>query len=483
MQWRWSWLVCLGLTALLVLSLGIRFHRLASQSMWIDEVSSLENSRVPMAVMFETSAMLNNSLPTYFLLLRAICPADNTAAEFAARAVSGIAGGLTVPVLTVLVFLWRRNWKTAFAAGILLAINPLHLWYSQEARAYAPMLLLGCAALLGYELGKERETKPVWWCGYIAFAIAAAAFHKTALVFPVICGLRHLRDVLPTKRWASLWPHVPVAAFVLFVLSLESHPPVEFGRPPSLLEIPYTALTFVGGYSFGPSLADIQNVGPLLAVKQNLPQILIIGGVLALLATAFARKWREVFRGPEIWLALLGVGVVAATARLTGFPFNVRYALPGLLGFLAMTGALASAPQYLSRLALASLVGVSLWADVQWFTQAKYRKADYRAVAAWLIKNSREIRTWTAVPDYCTYPLWFYLQSAPSVREGLLRSPESRTATFPPAPDVLILGRRSHVLEPEELVSAYQTNVGPVSVVRSIQGFELYTPERLRPKP
>ena len=55
-----------------------------------------------------------------------------------------------MPLLIGVVFCWRRQWGTALLAGLLLAVNPLHLWYSQEVRGYATMLFFGLLTLLAY---------------------------------------------------------------------------------------------------------------------------------------------------------------------------------------------------------------------------------------------------------------------------------------------------------------------------------------------
>ena len=142
--------VVVALTLLLTLvALTLRFYRLSNQSMWTDEVSSVETAREPLSKMTQESGSENVYLPGYFILLRAVLRDANQDIEFRARGLSALAGGLSVPLLIGLVFCWRRQWGTALLAGLLLAVNPLHLWYSQEVRAYATMLFLGLLTLRG----------------------------------------------------------------------------------------------------------------------------------------------------------------------------------------------------------------------------------------------------------------------------------------------------------------------------------------------
>ena len=113
----------------------------------MDEISSVATARVPMNEIVDRSAQ-NNSLPTYFLLLRPLVTGSNEHIEIRARLISALAGAASIPVFIALVFLWRGGGLTALIAGLLLALNPLHLWYSQEARGYALMLLFGAALML-----------------------------------------------------------------------------------------------------------------------------------------------------------------------------------------------------------------------------------------------------------------------------------------------------------------------------------------------
>src|SRR5439155_440753 len=128
-----------------LLGLALRLYRLANQSLWMDEISSVETARVPLDQIIERSAQ-NNASPAYFLLLRPIVGKSNGRIEARARILSAIAGALSIPVFIGVVLHWRKDWATALTAGVLLAINPLHVWYSQEVRGYAIMLFFGLCA-------------------------------------------------------------------------------------------------------------------------------------------------------------------------------------------------------------------------------------------------------------------------------------------------------------------------------------------------
>ena len=104
----------------------------------------------------------------------------------------------------------------------------------------------------------------------------------------------------PPKQIATGWLiHLPLVIGALIVLALKSYPPPEeYSRRSSGLEVLYTFLTFVGGYSFGPSLTEIQWHGPWLAVSHHLGQVGMIAALLGLVALSCLLNWREALTEP-----------------------------------------------------------------------------------------------------------------------------------------------------------------------------------------
>lgn len=488
---------------LTLLGFGLRLFHLSNQALWTDEISSIDVARAPLHQVYEQSARINNSLPTYFLLLRECLGQATTGLEFTARFPSTLAGTLSIPVFIGVVWFWRRNWKTALLAGALLAVNPLHVWYSQEVRAYAVMLFFGLLSVLGFEWARAGG-KRLGWALYWGAGLLAIALHKTGMIFPVACligdGCKALSaDVNPSQEGfparlfrvaRKLTVHLPLIIGILAALALKAYPPAEgYRRASSILEVPYTFLTFLGGYSFGPSLSEIQSLGAVHALLQNRLQIGVTALVLALIGWAGARTWRRLI-GPELLLLALGIGVVAAYGLISGFPYNVRYTLPALFGFLALLSVLATAapmdgsaslasgssstPRRFARSAIAGVLVIALWADEQWFYKPVYRKADARAAAQWLASHQDQLHSWTVLPGYLSRSVEWYLATQPKVLAANQPSAEDQTTHFPPTPDVLILGRRHHILKPDQLIADYQSAAGAVETNRSIPGFEIF---------
>jgi hypothetical protein len=146
---------------------------------------------------------------------------------------------------------------------------------------------------------------------------------------------------------------------------------------------------------------------------------------------------------------------------------------------VALVAALNSGPgrRAVARLAIAAVLLVGLWADAQWFYSPAYRKGDSRAVAQWLVANQARVKSWTVLPDYLSRSIEWYLQGYPEILARGQPPAQQQTTSFPPVPDVLILGRRHHIQQPDKIIAAYRASGGPVRTNLSMAGFELYARE------
>ena len=108
--------------------------------------------------------------PLYFLLQGLWCRMFGME-HGGLRSFSAILGILTIPALGFTALLITRKRNVALLAALLLTISPLHVFYSQEARPYAMLALIGVASLYCFAR-MEREQSWQWavWLGLIYFA-------------------------------------------------------------------------------------------------------------------------------------------------------------------------------------------------------------------------------------------------------------------------------------------------------------------------
>ena len=226
---------CLGrkqiaaLVLVTLLGLGLRFYHLTSQSLWQDEIGSIVAADAPLERMYEYSTKINNCLPTYSLLLSIFSPSDPRDYPLVGRSLSALAGAFSVPLFIAVVYLWRRQPGVALCAGLLLAVNPLHLWYSQEMRPYAMVLMFGLLTLLCFDLARrDPKSQSYWWGLYVCAALAAALLHKSGLIFPLLCAWWHGREVVQGRRpFKELAIHIPIGVTLVLLQLVKSYPPGE----------------------------------------------------------------------------------------------------------------------------------------------------------------------------------------------------------------------------------------------------------------
>jgi uncharacterized membrane protein len=139
------------MTILLITLLGLALRLVfAGQSLWLDEAASVVIASLPIKTLFASLAG-DFHPPLYYLLLKPwLSIAGQT--EWLLRSPGILIGTLTIPALYYLVK--QTKLKVATLAALLLALNPLHIYYSGELRMYALSALL--AVLTWYFLIKKK---------------------------------------------------------------------------------------------------------------------------------------------------------------------------------------------------------------------------------------------------------------------------------------------------------------------------------------
>jgi mannosyltransferase len=128
----------LGIVLALLLATFLRFHRLGGQSFWNDEGNSARLSERSIGLIIEGTAS-DIHPPLYYLLLRGWRELVGET-EFGLRSLSALAGVGVVAVTMALGWRLFGRW-VALVAGMVAAVNPALVYYSQEARMYELLAL------------------------------------------------------------------------------------------------------------------------------------------------------------------------------------------------------------------------------------------------------------------------------------------------------------------------------------------------------
>jgi len=186
---------------IICLAFGLRIFRLANQSYWWDELSTVGRSAISMSEMLKN--LINNTthMPLYFTLMQGWASLGES--EFILRYFSVIMGVLTV-ALIARTGRFIGGWPVGIGAALLLAISPFNIWYSQEARMYSLVAFSILAAnwfILRILHGGGRNH----WIGYaVAMFISLYSHYLTVFILIahyVFFSLHYRIDKRLLRQW------------------------------------------------------------------------------------------------------------------------------------------------------------------------------------------------------------------------------------------------------------------------------------------
>jgi mannosyltransferase len=128
----------LPIVLILLLAASLRFNGIADESIWLDEGVSISTSRMSVSDIVNWTAS-DIHPPFYYLALKGWTIFGQS--EFVFRSFSAVLGVLTVLVVyCVCLDLFGK--RVGLVASLLLAVNPVNVYYSQEVRMFSLMAFL-----------------------------------------------------------------------------------------------------------------------------------------------------------------------------------------------------------------------------------------------------------------------------------------------------------------------------------------------------
>ena len=187
----------LSLGGLLALAATLRFSGLAYRDLWFDELGS-----VALAATGSLWESEGGNPPLYFGLLRIWMSVTGTGIV-PVRALSALFGVASVAALFWVALELRLPPAARWWGGILLACSPLHLYYSQEARPYALLVLLMLLAIASF-LRAVRTGNRWWWVAHGASVVCGLYTHN--MMIPIMGAFWPAAVILtpPRARWKAL---------------------------------------------------------------------------------------------------------------------------------------------------------------------------------------------------------------------------------------------------------------------------------------
>ncbi len=189
-----------ALTALVILAAALRLSTLDLQSFWYDEaftpVHVLHRS---LWATLRAVSHTENSPPLWYVIAWADARVLGTG-EVALRLPSALAGIAAIPVVWAIGNQLTGR-RAALVGAALVAVNPLFVWYSQEARVYSLFALTVAVAMLCF-VRAEREPTPARMAWFALSGSLALLTHYFA-VFLLIPMVLWLAWGLPALRGAA----------------------------------------------------------------------------------------------------------------------------------------------------------------------------------------------------------------------------------------------------------------------------------------
>lgn len=377
------------LAGLTLAAFALRMLDLDRFPLWEDEGATWWYSRLIADGRLMEGIRLEPTPPLYYLLVAAVT-ASLGDSDWAMRLPSVIFGAASIPVIFLLVRRLGRSLDpsiirfAAWSAAALLAVHPLHVFYSREARVYPLLLLLTMLLWLTLRRALDDDATRSWglvgglllviaYCHYYSLFLFATAGllvlvlapdarrrwrGVAAVVLPgllflpyVVITLPHLRESGAAWSIDALYAVFPGDRSFLRVLEmgmLGADYPIylrEISVPPTASWLRWTAITvqvvllalavrkFVGRAEPSPRRRDLA-----FWLVAWLTPILLPWAVTHTFRAIFHPGRHDVF---ALWGLLFGVAVGLATLLAGGPRRKMVAALVGTLLLLAATGRLA----------------------------------------------------------------------------------------------------------------------------------------------
>jgi mannosyltransferase len=375
-----------GLVAITALAAAFRFTRIGYQSFWLDESYTVDLVQRSFGDMLDGVARTESTPPLYYVLAWLWAKLFGTT-EAGLRSLSALIGTITVPVA------WRaaREWfspRAGLIAAALVAVNPFFVWYSQEARSYALLVLTAALSLLFLARALRNPTPRA-----LALWALTAALALLTHYFAVFLLVPEAVWLLWARRGRATW--IAVGAPMAVALAL---------IPLAVHQRDLGHTSFIADLSLRSRVTDLPK--KLVTGELGTPTPLIgpLAGLIALAAIAFA-IYR--FRGPAA--ALVCVAVAAALVPLVLALLGADYLLPrnAIALYVPLILVVAAGLGARGRLGIAGaavICAVALVVNAEVATDVKLQRDDWRGAATKLAPAQAVLVT----PDYEAKPLRLY---------------------------------------------------------------------------
>lgn len=405
---------------LIVVGASLRAFRLTWQPLWWDEGYSVYFATEPLTRMLDLTAG-DIHPPLYYALLHGWIKLWDGAAPVVLRTFSVIIGAAALPLQAWLAWqLFPGRRRLLMIALLLLVVNPMHLFYSQEVRMYGLGMALGIvstACLWRWQALAARNTRSRGWSA-VGYVLATTAGLYTLYYFAFV-PVAHLLWAVAVhrRRWQRLWSllvgqaiiavlYLPWLLYTLPRLVGYVDAKVASDQDVALDPLRYLVrhwTAFVGGHLAWPettlpwslwlSGAAVAVIGVALIVRQRRANLSI--GV----PKAEEKEVEAQPTGSEAVLLLsilVGVSVVGGWLVSLRFPFSPEgserlliFALPYVTMLLSVGIDRTWEVAHAGPVALTLLLATAIGGVFTFYTTPRYVDDDYRPLLRQIVQQGR----------------------------------------------------------------------------------------------
>jgi 4-amino-4-deoxy-L-arabinose transferase-like glycosyltransferase len=364
------------LAAITIAAAAMRFATIDVQSYWFDEALTAKLVGLPFFDMLSEIPDTELTPPLHYVIAWPWAHVIGTG-EAALRSLSALFGIALVPVAYLLgrELLSRR---AGLVVALLVAFNPLLVWYSQEARPYSLLVLLCALSMLFCVRAVGRRTTRDLWLWASASVLALLTHYFAAfLVVPEALWLAWVWR----PRWRAAAAAALVGAVGLALIPLAAHERSKIGTG------------YIEGLSLGRRAIGVPEdylTGLVVKFDATWEQLLealalAVGAVAAWLA--LRRPDSPVTRRGALIAAaaaLAAVGVPLVLAVLGADFLNTRNVIAGCLPALLVVAAglgAARAPRRVAFAGVALLCALGVATTTVLAADPGYHRSDFRGSA------------------------------------------------------------------------------------------------------
>lgn len=291
------------LSVIFLIGLGLRFYQLGHDLFWFDEVGVVIAARQnSLSETLRVSQLYIMSMPLDYITARLVALISQT--EGAMRLPSALWGTLSI-LSAYLLFRELVTKQLALLGTFLLAIMPIHIKYSQEARFYAPLVFFYVlSSYAGLVAIKKRSI--LFWIVFSVITMIGILFHIYCVFVLINVGLWALIMTDTAKPKSAVIRQYLFSTCLLLIFTVVAL--LFFGKLPNyksnLFEFESPAQVFLGGLGWFPPFPAI-NMGFLFG------SLCMFGTILGLFSLLRNPKVKHLFVIPismflQIVLIVLG---------------------------------------------------------------------------------------------------------------------------------------------------------------------------------